>query len=161
MTHSPSFSTDGIPDVPVKLENRLVGTTDEHGLLLVTPLNAWQKNDLSIDPLLLPADISVGCTRFTAAPATASGMLARFPMRAVVAVQFAVRDARGQWLAPGTQLRAEDGSVVAIVGHDGLVYLEDPPAGSRLLAVTGARSIPLPATLPERGWIDLGELQCH
>lgn len=154
-------STDGIPDVPVKLENRLVGTTDEHGLLLVTPLNAWQKNDLSIDPLLLPPDISVGRTRLSAVPATASGMLARFPMHAVVAVQFAVRDARGQWLAPGTQLRAEDGSPVATVGHDGLVYLENPPAGGRLRAPTAACSVSLPATLPARGWIDLGELQCH
>jgi outer membrane usher protein len=158
-------STDGIPGVPVMLENRLIGTTDAHGLLLVTPLNAWQQNELSIDPLVLPAYMNVGRTRTAAVPATASGMLARFPMRPVVAVQMALRGADGQWLAPGTQLHMDGGGeAVAVVGYDGLVYLENPHAGGRLAAHQASRevcSVSLPAQLPERGWVDLGELPCR
>ena len=148
------------------LENRLVGTTDEHGLLLLTPLNAWQENDISIDPLLLPADVNVARTRIAGVPATASGMLARFPMRPVVAVQMSLRGKDGQFLAPGTPLRIEgrDGETTATVGYDGLVYLENPPAGGRLSARQAdqdACSVTLPTALPERGWIDLGELPCR
>ncbi|MFZ1872087.1 MAG: fimbria/pilus outer membrane usher protein, partial [Chania sp.] len=47
-------STAGVPDVPVLLENRLVGKTDEDGFLLVSPLYSYQKNQLSIDSLELP-----------------------------------------------------------------------------------------------------------
>lgn len=161
-------STDGVAGVPVMLENRFIGNTDHDGLLLVTPLNAWQENDLSIDPLVLPVDVNVARTRIGAVPATASGMLARFPMRPIVAVQMSLRGADGQWLAPGTPLRVESGAgngeMTATVGHDGLVYLENPPAGGRLSAHQGGQDVcsaTLPAQLPERGWIDLGELPCR
>ena len=70
-------STDGIGEVPVMLENRRVGQTDARGFLLVTALNAWQDNDLSIDPLVLPADVHVARTRLAASrwatPAMISG----------------------------------------------------------------------------------------
>ncbi|MEO7067196.1 MAG: fimbria/pilus outer membrane usher protein, partial [Rhodanobacter sp.] len=39
-------STDGIANVPVKLENNLIGTTDQHGRLLIAPLNAYQNNKI-------------------------------------------------------------------------------------------------------------------
>jgi len=163
-------STDGIADVPVMLENRPYGRTDRNGLLLVTPLNAWQDNDLSIDPLVLPADISIQRTRMAAVPATGSGMLARFPMRAVVAVQLSLRDRDGQWIPAGTTARVlpaaagDDGqAILTTVGHDGFVYLQDPPAGARLSVQRGADhcSATLPDPLPARGWIDLGEMSCH
>ncbi len=72
-------STDGIANVPVKLENRLVGATDDKGLLLVTPLNSWQENDLSVDPLVLPADVSVERVRMKRCPPPAAGWSRAFP----------------------------------------------------------------------------------
>src|SRR5690606_34585564 len=54
--------TNGFAGVPVRLENRVVGHTDDHGLLLVSRLNAWQANRLSIDPLDLPYDTRLGDT---------------------------------------------------------------------------------------------------
>lgn len=48
-------STSGVPSVPVELENNPIGITDANGLLLVTPLNAYQHNRISIDPMNLPA----------------------------------------------------------------------------------------------------------
>lgn len=38
-------STDGIPDVPIKLQNNVIGSSDDNGLLLVTSLNSYQKPD--------------------------------------------------------------------------------------------------------------------
>ncbi|MGE8659052.1 MAG: fimbria/pilus outer membrane usher protein [Achromobacter sp.] len=156
-------STDGIADVPVKLENRVVGKTDERGLLLVTPLNAWQNNDLSIDPLGLPANVNVTRTRLMAVPATASGTLARFPMKVTLTVEFGLRAADGDWIAAGTAAVLEPGGRQVIIGYDGRVYLEDPPAGARLVVTlpSGACQAELPAALPREGWTELGELTCR
>jgi outer membrane usher protein len=156
-------STDGIKDVPVLLENRPVGSTDDKGLLLVTPLNAWENNDLSIDPLVLPADVSVQRVRLSAVPATGSGVLARFPMRALLVVELALRGADGAWIAAGTSVTLEPGGQQATVGYDGRLYLQDPPAGGRLTAqlAQGPCVARLPEAFPLRGRIDLGDLLCR
>ena len=156
-------STDGIAGVPVMLENRFIGTTDRNGQLLVTPLNAWENNDLSIDPLVLPDDVSVRHVRLAAVPATGSGVLARFPMRAQVVVELSLRDANGQWVAAGSPVTLAPGGHKSTVGYDGRVYLEDPPAGGRVTVSKeyGTCSVDLPRTLPPRGRINLGELPCR
>ncbi|MBO9715418.1 MAG: fimbrial biogenesis outer membrane usher protein, partial [Pseudoxanthomonas sp.] len=146
---------------------RLVGVTDQRGLLLVTPLNAWQDNDLSIDALVLPADVSVATTEMQAVPATGSGMLARFPMRATATVGMSLRGTDGELLPPGSpaELVAADGTAtpVSSIGYDGRAYLQDPPAGAQLRVQLdeGQCIATLPDTLPPRGWIELGELPCR
>lgn len=156
-------STDGIPGVPVKLENRTVGTTDSDGLLLVTPLNAWQNNNLSIDPLVLPADVAVDHVRMTAVPATGSGMLARFPMKEVLTVELSVRKEGGGWVPAGSTATLMPGGQHVTVGYDGRMYLEGPPAGGQLTIrlATGACRVGLPADMPGRGRINLGERTCR
>lgn len=160
-------STNGIGGVPVLLENRHVGDTDARGLLLVTPLNAWQENSLAIDPLVLPADVSVARTKTLAVPATGSGMLVRFPMRATVSVRLALRGIDGKPVPAGAalELLAADGTAtpVASVGYDGQVFLQDPPGQSRLRATwpEGRCEAEVPASLPARGWVEAGELPCR
>jgi outer membrane usher protein len=156
-------STDGVGGVPVRLENRLVGNTDGQGLLLVTPLNAWQNNDLSIDPRALPADIRIDRLRMQAVPATGSGMLARFPMTALLMIDLSVRSVTGEAIAAGTHASLVPGDLVVVIGYDGRVYLENPPAGARLTVPlnTGQCVVRLPATMPRQGRVDLGELPCE
>lgn len=156
-------STDGIADVPVMLENRRVGTTDSRGLLLVTPLNAWQNNDLSIDPLVLPPDVNVQQVHMLAVPATGSGMLARFPMKAVVAVELALRDRAGNWVPAGSYAVLAPNGQRVTVGYDGRVYLENPPAGATLSVTMeeGGCTAQLPDSYPPRGRIDLGVVLCQ
>lgn len=158
-------STDGIAEVPVLLENRLIGATDARGLLLVTPLNAWADNDLSIDPLVLAEDVSVQRVRLAAVPATGSGMLARFPMKAVVVVELALRSGDGDWIAAGTSVTIEPAGpqATATVGYDGRLYLQDPPKGAQLTVPldVGQCKVSLPDLLPERGRLDLGVLSCR
>lgn len=154
-------STDGIAGVPVLLENRHIGDTDDNGYLLLTRLNAWEDNSVSIDPLVLPEDVSVERIRTEAVPSTGAGMFVRFPMRATVMVQLAVRGPGGQWVPAGT--RASLGSETTTVGYDGVLYLENPPAAAQLelMLEQGRCVLPLPPTLPGRGWINLGEQTCE
>jgi outer membrane usher protein len=157
-------STDGIGGVPVMLENRPVGLTNGAGYLLVTPLNAWQNNDLSIDPLVVPNDVNVSLARMAVVPATGSGVLARFPMKHVLAVTFSLRRADGGRIAPGSVVRIEGDAMAAdvVVGYDGEVFAEDPPRGARVWVQSeeGPCVATLPRDLPVNGWLDIGVLSC-
>lgn len=131
------ISTEGVAGVPVRLENRLVGHTDDNGLLLINRLNAWQYNRLSIDPLALPPDIYVERTELAAVPAGRSGLLARFPMRPILSLQVELLDPAGQPLPAGSPVWLQDADpstepATTVVGHDGLLYLQDPPRDARL-----------------------------
>jgi outer membrane usher protein len=120
-------STDGIPNVPVKLENNSVGTTDSNGLLLVTPLNAYQNNKLSIDPLSLPADLRVANVDVNASPTDRAGTLATFGLTPVRAATVILVDAAGVPVPVGSSVRVfhHDRDGPALVGYDGMVYLDD------------------------------------
>src|SRR5690606_11895970 len=59
-------STGGVADVPVLLENRPIGRTDAGGHYLLTGLNAWQPNQVSIDPLHLPPQVQFDRSRVQA-----------------------------------------------------------------------------------------------
>ncbi|SEI64573.1 fimbria/pilus outer membrane usher protein [Frateuria terrea] len=118
-------STDGIPDVPVKLENNPIGHTDAHGLLLVTPLNAYQNNKLSIDPMQLPADVRVGQIDLQASPTDRAGTLVRFDLEPHRSASVLLRDAAGKPLPLGSEVRVRgQAGEAALVGFDGAAYLD-------------------------------------
>lgn len=162
-------STDGVAGVPVRLENRLVGQTDANGLLLLDRLNAWQRNQVSIDTLALPADMRVDSTQMDAVPESRSGMLARFPMRRTLSLQLGLRGANGGWLPAGSPVWVDapgapaTAAALTVVGHDGAVYLQDPPDGARLRVRSGGQECTavLPTATVREGRIDLGELSCR
>ncbi len=142
-------STNGMPGVAVRLENRLVGTTDERGELLVAPLRAWQRNLLSIDPLQLPADVEVDVVQQHVVPAARSGVRAAFHVRTSQPLSLQIRSAAGQWLPPGTAVAMEhDDRILAttVIGHEGQLYLNNVPAGARLRIrhLDGDCLLPLP-----------------
>jgi outer membrane usher protein len=133
-------STDGIADVPVKLENRVIGRTDKDGMLLVTPLNAWQDNQLAIDPMQLPADLRIDHVKTLATPTARAGALVRFGIHPIRAASVILVDAKGKPLPVGSAVRIRgQQDHGAIVGFDGAVYLDtldehntldvDTPAG--------------------------------
>ncbi len=162
-------STSGVANVPVMLENRLVGHTDANGLLLINRLNAWQRNQLAIDPMQLPADMSISRTTLDAVPESRSGMLADFAMHRALSVQLSLHDTQGRQLPAGsavwfneTDARA-DNPVDTVVGQDGLVYLQDPAAGTRLHVRAAGHLcvVDLPALQKTLGLADLGVLICQ
>lgn len=131
-------STAGVPGVPVKRENRVIGHSGEDGLLLVTGLNAWQRNRLSIDPMDLPADLHVAEVDREATPSDRAGTVVRFSIRRLHAALVVLHDARGTPLPLGSRVHVEgrpDADV--FVGHDGEAYIESLDARSRLF-VDGA-----------------------
>jgi outer membrane usher protein len=118
-------STDGVAGVPVMLENRPIGKTNAAGDLLVTPLNAYQRNKLAIDPMRLPADVRIDRVDAQVVPSDRAGTLVHFGITAVHAASIILHDAAGQPLALGSTVRlAGNPAPPAVVGYDGIVYLE-------------------------------------
>jgi len=130
-------STDGIAGVPVQLENRPIGHTDANGMLLVTPLNAWQRNKLSIDPMDLPANLRIDNVALLATPRDRSGTRVRFGITPVRAAIVVLHDGAGQPLLLGSSVQLESaGNAGALVGYDGEVYLDTLSDHNRLRAGT-------------------------
>jgi len=130
-------SSDGIAGVPVKLENRVVGQTDDDGMLLVTRLNAWQRNKLSIDPMDLPANVRVDTVDQVAAPRDRSGTLVRFGITPVRAAVVVLHDGEGRQLPLGSTIVANDQAPGEIfVGYDGEAYLDALESHNRLRVQT-------------------------
>lgn len=121
----------GVPGVPVLLENRPFGRTDADGMLLVTPLNAWQRNRIGIDPMELPADTRLDRVEAQATPRDRSGTVVRFAIDKIRAAVVALRDASGAPLPLGSAVTAGNGER-AVVGYDGETYLERLEARNEL-----------------------------
>jgi len=135
------ISTDGIAGVPVKLENRVIGRTDADGMLLVTRLNAWQRNKLSIDPMDLPANMRIDAVDQVAAPRDRSGTRVRFGVTPIRAALVILHDADGKPLPLGSAVNVngrQDGD--AMVGYDGETYLDTLDTHNRIRVQTPAGS---------------------
>src|SRR5690606_17644272 len=116
-------STNGVKDVPVQLENRNYGTTNDSGLLIVTPLNAYQRNQISIDPSVLPANMMIDKVNTTVATERGSGTRVLFKVAPARSATVILHDRHGQPMPLGTRV-VLNGASEAIVGYDGIAYLE-------------------------------------
>ncbi|SFK67992.1 fimbria/pilus outer membrane usher protein [Caulobacter sp. UNC279MFTsu5.1] len=115
-------STGDIAGVPVLYENRLFGTTDARGKLLVPSLLSYQNNRLSLDATRLPADIEVGRTFVLVRPADRSGVMVDFGVRRVAAALLTLHDRTDQPLPLGSVVKVE-GAQAEPVGYDGEAYV--------------------------------------
>lgn len=118
-------STSGVAGVPVKLENRPIGVTNSDGDLLVTPLNAYQRNKLSIDPMHLPANVNIQRVNAQVVPSDRAGTLVKFGIEPIHAASVILHDKAGKPVEIGAEVKLQGGKAAPmIVGYDGIVYLE-------------------------------------
>ncbi len=114
----------GAPGVEVFHENRPAAVTDSSGKAIVTSLNAYQPNKISIDPSNLPLDASIASTQNVIVPADRSGVFADFGIRTSVASAIVILDAPdGRPLQVGLRGKTASGQDFA-VGYDGRAFIE-------------------------------------
>ncbi|WP_248731746.1 fimbria/pilus outer membrane usher protein [Pseudomonas sp. MWU13-2517] len=130
-------STEGFSGIPVRYENQVVGETDRSGHLLVPWTSAYYRAKYEIDPLNLPANVQVPNVEQRVAVRRGSGYLLEFPMRRVLSASVTLVDTRHEELPLGSQVRHEQSGALAVVGWDGLVYLENLAAHNTLQVTLG------------------------
>ena len=120
-------STNGIKDVPVLLQNNLIGKTNNRGLLLVTPLSAYQNNSIAINPMNLPADTQIDQIQINATPKDRSGIFVNFDITRTRAASIILHDTNHEAIPLGSRVRLSNkqSSPTAITGFDGEVYLQN------------------------------------
>ncbi|WP_422110696.1 fimbria/pilus outer membrane usher protein [Burkholderia multivorans] len=157
-------STDGVAGIPVLHENRVIGTTDRTGHLLVPDLNAYQNNRIAIDAMKLPADARIDRTSMTVVPQAQSGVVARFGVSRYRAASVMLRDDTGHPLPAGARVRHVESGANTIVGYDGLTFIDGLKEDNHLVIDYGSRRCtaeftftqPADGTLPT-----IGPLACR
>lgn len=119
-------STNGIANVPILLQNSPIGSTNSKGLLLVSPLNAYQENKIGINPMDLPANMRIDNVNIDATPAEQSGMVVALDITPVNAASVILQDDKNQVIPVGStvEMLSKKDVPAAMVGFDGEVYLD-------------------------------------
>jgi len=161
-------STDGVPDVPVLHENRVIGRTNAEGHFLVPDLQAYEPNHLAIDPLGLPPDTMIKATSMNLAPQARAGVLARFTLQTVSGAQIQLIDPFGKPLPAGATVTVEETGKRYAVGYDGLAFVDELKPANHLIARwshDGQRNqcaVDVPyTTAPKRGLATIGPFPCR
>lgn len=116
----------GQAGVPVLVNNRPVGETDKHGRLLVGHVSPLMPNEVKIDTRALPFGVEIGSPVQTWTAPRGGSIHVVFPVVSSTARAFVLqRD--GQPLPLDTVLQA--GEQQALVGYDGLLYLQQAIPG--------------------------------
>jgi outer membrane usher protein len=120
-----SFAVVQVADyegLTVYLDNQPVGTTDEHGRVLVDALRPYERNEISVNPRQVPMDGSLSQRAIGVTPAYRSGALVRFPIERAMAATMRLVQADGSPVPAGAQ--AALGAARFPLGLDGLLYVE-------------------------------------
>ena len=133
--------TDGHRDVPVLLDNQLVGRTDRRGHLLVPWVSSFYGAKYEIDPLRLPPDVRVPFVQQRIAVRKHSGAVLRFPIEAIVATTIKLVDTAGQPLPLGQAVTHQETGQTVFVGWDGIIYVEGLRPRNTLVVKTGPETV--------------------
>jgi outer membrane usher protein len=156
-------STEGVPGVPVRHENREIGLTDKQGYFLVPDLDAYRHNKVSINSLNLPANVQVSITDQAVVPQSRAGVVVRFPIQRYQAASVILWDEHGNPLPAGLRVRHMQSGGETLVGYDGITFVEHLAALNRL-QVEGDRlhcQVTFPYAPPaDNALPTLGPLRC-
>ena len=154
----------GMPDVPVRFENQLIGRTNARGHLLVPSVNAYYPARFEIDILDLPEEMQVERSEQRVLLGAGSGAMLRFAIQRVRAASITLVDTQGAALPVGLLVQHLGSGRNATLGWDGQVYLEGLAQNNELLVRgVGFDSCRVRFTLPEeqRGVARIGPLVCQ
>ncbi len=126
--------TGDVAGVPVLYENRLVGTTDTSGSLLVPSLLSYQNNRIAVDATRLPPNVDVGQTSLMVRPPDRSGIVVDFHIRKVNGALVKLQDGKGGVIPLGAIAKIA-GEADQPVGYDGEAYVTGLKATNRMEVV--------------------------
>jgi len=129
--------SSGAPDLPVLQDNRPIGRTDRNGRLLVPDLQPYAASRIAIDPSSLPSDTRIPLTNLDVVPRQNAGVIARFEIERYAAATLMLVGADGSVPEVGTLARLDGSELTAMVGYDGVLFVEGLRAQNRVLVGSG------------------------
>ena len=117
--------TNGLANVRVLNENRLVGATDSAGQLLVPNLRSFDVNKIAIEPNDIPQDATIDTTTRIVRPQDRSGVVVRFPLKISRSALLHLVDEAGAAVPLGSTATLRSSGVAVPVGYDGGAFLQD------------------------------------
>ncbi len=127
----------GAPDLPVLQDNRPIGRTDRNGRLLVPDLQPYATSRIAIDPSSLPSDTRIPHTVLEIVPRQNAGVVARFAIERYAAATLTLVRADGTVPDVGTLARLDGSELTAMVGYDGVLFIEGLRAQNRVRVGSG------------------------
>ncbi len=129
----------GVPDVPVLVENRVIGRTNSSGTFLIPSLHSFDRNKIAIDPSKLPVNASIPKTTTTVIPSYRSGVLVNFGIQTQTSSAIViVHDVNGKPLEAGTAGKSGEEGNEVVAGFDGRVFVEKLSAHNKITFETKA-----------------------
>lgn len=128
----------GVPGIAVSLNNRPATVTGRQGRALVPALRSYQTNRISIDPLTLPANVTISATAMDVVPRRGSGVAVSFGGSTDTSALVVLRDTAGAFLLAGTEISLDGSATTFAMGYDGEVWMEGLKDQNRIFAVTAS-----------------------
>lgn len=155
----------GAPQVPVRIEGREVGQTDERGLLLVPGLSSYSRQRVSIDTEALPLAFEVGDVEQRVSAPLRGAAVARFEVKVYRATSGRILDPEGKPFVNAV-LVLSDGRRIPTGTAGDFVVDGEAPAGTARVERPGAShsgcTVRFPAPTPNTppGFVRWGALPC-
>lgn len=118
------MQTEGLVGVPIYLENQEVARTNRHGRAIISNLQLYQNNRISIDPLSLPMEASIEQMERVVVPRYRGGILIDFAAKNVRGATLILRLANGDFLPTWSSIRVNQLPREFVSGKRGEVYVE-------------------------------------
>ncbi|MDE2305207.1 MAG: fimbrial biogenesis outer membrane usher protein [Gammaproteobacteria bacterium] len=152
---------DGLPNVPVYVENQLTTRTDASGKAILYNLRPYEANRISVDPADLPLDTQIDAASETVAPPYRSGIVVRFPVERVRGATFHLVRDDGKPVPVGAIVDFKGETFPVVL--DGLVYVTgyDHGLGADAHWPGGACRFRVPPPVDDRPLPDLGRIECY
>ncbi|WP_457351968.1 fimbria/pilus outer membrane usher protein [Sphingomonas sp. UYP23] len=115
--------TDGLPNIRVFHENRAVGRTNAHGLLLVPDLRAFDLNHIGIEATDIPPDITIETDARTVRPPDHAGVRVKFSASVSHGALLVLVDTAGVAIPVGSTATLRRTGAIVPVGYDGESYV--------------------------------------
>lgn len=152
------------PGVRVALENRTIGRTNRHGRIFLPGLQSYAANAVSIDPLDLPPNASIGDPATLVSPRERAGLVTRFAVTRARAALVTVKMPDGSAPPVGAEAVMPGLEEPAMVGFGGEIYLRGLAAGPNRLEVKwrdGGCTVVFNADIAEGSLPRLGPYTCE
>ena len=153
----------GYPDVRVYYENRLAGTTDSGGKVLIPHLLPYQQNHISVEADDLPIEAQLDTPDLVITPALRSGTYAEFPIRTIHGGTLTIVLEDGSYFPAGGKVVLLEDDQEYPVGEHGEVFLPDLRKTNQLYVVWDHRGCAITLDLPPNSppLADLGRRTCR